>query len=90
MIVEHEIIEQIEEEPNGRSLAWVCDLARRLGKDDPLRVLEAMVEAGLISLTDERGRPLEPWECSEIWRSHEESRAVHVIATSDGSRSTHG
>ena len=61
MIVEHEIIEQIEDERNGRSLAWVCGLARQHGKDAPLRTLERMWREGYVVLYDDRGNVIASW-----------------------------
>ena len=84
MIVEHEIIEQIEDEPNGRALVWVCRLARQHGKDSPLRILEQMWRAGYVALHDDRGNPIASWQCEAIWRAGDESERVNVVATGSG------
>jgi hypothetical protein len=73
VIIEHEIIEQIEEEPNGRPLAWVCALARQLGRQMPLVMLEKMLRAGYLALHDDGGHQIAPWKCEEIWRSGQEA-----------------
>ncbi len=90
MIAEHEIIEQIEEEPQGRPLTWLCDLIRRLGGDDPLVVLQGMWRAGYVTLVDEIGQVLPHWRCEEVFRDRRESGSVRVVATSHGSGWVHG
>ena len=90
MIVEHEIIEQIEEEENGRPLAWSRDLIRGLGRADPLMVLQEMWRAGYVTLVDDTGRVLPPWRCEEVFREQGEWGPVRVVATSHGSRWVHG
>lgn len=90
MIIEHEIIEQIEEEPNGRPLAWVCALARQHGRTTPLLMLEQMWRAGSIALHDDEGQAIARWKCEEIWRLGQESGAANVVATDVGRRRVHG
>jgi hypothetical protein len=90
LIVEHEIIEQTETEPSGRSLAWVCDLIRGMGREDPLIVLRAMVGAGYLSFTDCSGCALPDWRFAELFRAGSASAAVRVHATPLGSRWVHG
>jgi hypothetical protein len=86
VIVEHEVIEQIEDEPEGRPLAWLCDLIRRLGRSDPLVVLQGMWRAGHVTLVDDTGRALPQWTCTELFRDQRESGPVRVVATSHRSR----
>jgi hypothetical protein len=85
VIVEHEVIEQIEEEAQGRRLDWVCALIRGLCDKDPLPVLQGMWRAGLVALVDDEGPPLRDWRCTELIRTCSESAAVHVVATGLGS-----
>ena len=89
MIIEHEVIEQAEEEPNGRGLLWICDLIRRLGREDPMVVVQAMVGAGYLTLADATGA-LPGWRCAEIFRVGSASDSIRVHATSLGSRWVHG
>jgi hypothetical protein len=81
---EHEVIEQIEDEAGGRSLPWVCDLLRRLGREQPLVVVRGMVQGGWLELADADG-PLPAWRVAELWRSGQEPDAVRVLATDAGS-----
>ncbi len=89
-VIEHEIIEQIEEEPQGRPLSWSCDYIRRLGRDDPLVVLQGMWRAGYVTLVDETGQVLPRWRCAELFREQRELGPVRVAVTSIGSRWVHG
>lgn len=89
MIIEHEVIEQTEDNPNGRALPWVCDLIRSLGRPDPLIVVQAMVRAGYLTLADSNGA-LPAWRCAELFRLGSASEAIRVHATSLGSRWVHG
>src|SRR5262245_25411509 len=84
MIIEHEIIEQIEEEPNGRPLDWVCALARQHGKKTPLLMLEQIWRAGYVALRDAEGPAIPRWKCEEIFRLGQESERANVVATSLG------
>lgn len=90
MIVEHEVLEQIEEEVIGRALTWVCNLIRGLGRDEPMSILKEMWRAGSIALHDDAGQPMPSWVCEEIWRVRDESRAAHVLATDLRSARVHG
>ncbi len=90
MIVEHEVIEQIEESADGRPLDWVCTLIRLLGKAAPLTVLEQMCRAGYITLADPCGDPLPVWRRERVWRDGDESLDVRVVATPLGSEWVHG
>lgn len=90
MIVEHEVIEQIEEEEHGRSLSWVCGLVRQLGRSDPMTVLQGMWQQGYLTLADEAGHEMPRWKCAESFRIRDESLAVRVLATDLGSRWVHG
>jgi hypothetical protein len=90
MIVEHEVIEQLEEEPIGRPIAWVCDLARRLGRSDPMTMLWRMWQAGYLAMADDAGHLLQTWQCDEIWRVRREAFDVRVVATPFGSEWVHG
>ena len=80
MIVEHEVIEQIEEEPNGRSIEWMCSFLRELGSTDPLVLLHNMWRAGYLAVDDESGLELKSWQCEPIWRGSEEVQP-RVVAT---------
>ena len=90
MIVEHEVIEQVEEEVRGRRLDWVCTLIRKLGRDDPFVVLRGMWRAGYVTLTDGAGEPLPNSRSAELFRDETESSPVHVLATTLGSERVHG
>lgn len=90
VIVENEVIEQIEDEPHGRSLAWVCSLIRTLGRDDPLIVLSGMWRGGKVLFADDSGNPVPSWRCHDVLRTGDEAAAFRVLATDVGSRSVHG
>jgi hypothetical protein len=89
VIVEHEVIEQIEGEQQGRLLSWVCSLIRTLGHDDTLSVLSAMWRAGKVLFADDSGNPIPSWRCHEVLRAGDESATFRVMATDVGSRSVH-
>jgi len=90
VIVEHEVIEQVEEEASGRTLDWVCALIRNLGRDDPFVVLGGMWRAGYVMLADDAGQPLPDWRSAELFREKTESSSVNVLATALGSERVHG
>lgn len=85
MIVEHEVIEQLEEEDLGRPFPWVCDLIRSLGSERPLTVLQGMWRKGHVALVSAEGLVLPRWRCEEILLRGGEGDAVQVAATSAGS-----
>ena len=90
MIVEHEVIEQTETQPDGRPLPWVCDLIRQLGRTDPMSVLKGMVMGEYLSLADTSGRSLPVWQCAELFRTGVECESIRVHATLLGSQWVHG
>lgn len=84
MIVEHELIEQIQDEEHGRSLQWVCDLLRDLGRSDPFLILDRMIGAEYLVLLDGDGRKLPPWRCAEVLRLRDPSASIRVACTPEG------
>ena len=91
MIIEHELLEQIEDHDPPRSLEWACSLLSSLGKSDPLAVLQAMQRAGLIELRGSDGSWLAPWQAQSVLRGESPwSRGCIVTATEVGSRRAHG
>lgn len=89
MIVEHEIIEQIENEPHGRSLAWCSRLAGRLGAREPRVTLRAMWRAGYLELREADGFVMQPWQVEQVWRVGELRDDIAVHATELGSTWAH-
>ena len=85
MILEHEIIEQIEEEPVGRSLEWCVEFATGLGCPEPWTTLRQMWRAGYIALADAEGQILPEWRIEEVWRAGVARSDVAVLATDLGS-----
>lgn len=83
-----EIIEQIEDEPRGRSLAWLCAFAASYGSD-PLRSIDTIRRTGHLAFVDERGHPLPAWQCEAIVRTRQHD-GVRVVATDEGSAWVHG
>ena len=90
MILEHEIIEQIEEESNGRPIVWVREFLVGLGANDPVLTLRQMWRAGYVQVVDETGQELKPWQCEEIWRGQTDTHHARLIATPLGSKWVHG
>ena len=90
MIVEHEVIEQIEENADGQPISWVCNLIRSLGRDDPLVVLQGMLRAGHLTLVRPGEGTCSEWECSELFRAMKEPLDIYVLATECGSTWVHG
>ena len=89
MIAEHEVIEQIEEEPLGRPLGWVCALLRSLGRDEPLLLIDGMLSGGYIRLLSSDSKPLPNWRWEQLLRTRVETADVLVAATDCGSRWVH-
>lgn len=90
MIIEHEIIEQIQDEPFGRPLDWCARFASELGARDPLATLRQRCRAGYLRLEDASGPPLPPWRLEEIWREGAARGDIAVFATDLGCRWVHG
>lgn len=90
MIVEHEVIEQIEDEPNGRPFPWICDLVRSLGLGQPFVLLQGMWRAGYVALVDQEGQALADWKCSDFFRARVESPEVQLVATTRGLELVYG
>ena len=89
MIVEHEVIEQVELQEHGRPLVWVCHLVRKMGRDDPITMLQQMWRAGYLAVVDSSGKQLRTWHCERLWRERDETAEAHVVATDLGSRWVH-
>lgn len=90
MIVENEVIEQIEGEPNGRSLPWICDLVRSFGQEEPLVILHGMWRAGYLVFVDKEGKAIPKWKCAEFFRERIESSEARVVCTERGLEVVHG
>lgn len=90
VIVEHEIIEQVEDEPRGRSIGWCAELAGQLGACDPLVTLREMCRAGHLQLVGTDGAVLQPWQAEQVWRVGDARRDIAVHATDLGSKFAHG
>jgi hypothetical protein len=89
MIVEHEVIEQIEEELNGWPIERVCQLLCDLGSSDPFVLLRNMWRAGYLVVVDDSGRELQAWQCEQIWRDRDEAKPARLVATPLGSEWVH-
>lgn len=90
MIVEHEVIEQIEDEPLGRDVAWICELIQSLGRDDPFQVLRGMWQAGYVQFVDREAHALPKWKCAAFFRNGILSCEMNVVATRKGGEWVHG
>lgn len=90
VIAEVELIEQIEDEMAGRSVAWVCELLVSLGKGSPFDVLDAMWEARYIDFIDGEGAAVPRWRCEEVLRLQEPSVLCNVVSTEQGSEWARG
>jgi hypothetical protein len=90
LIIEIEIIEQIEDEAFGRSVDWVCDLIRSLGRDDPFVVLQGMWRSGYIDLADGDGESEPQWKSEELLRNQVPTDRIRVFATQKGLDWVHG
>ena len=77
MIVEHEVIEQIEEDEHGWSLDRVCALIRSHGKD-PFDVLDGMWRARLVVFRDSQGDALPDYRCNAVLRAGDEQEQIRV------------
>ena len=83
MIVEHEVIEQIGDDPNGWLLSRVCDLIESLGKE-PFLVLRGMYAEELIAFMDKDGKSLLEYRSAEILRNGERVESVWVASIYEG------
>ena len=90
MILEHEVIEQIQHESNGRPIEWVRQLLTDLGAGEPTLVLREMWRAGYLKVVDDKGQEFKPWQCEEIWRGQSNADHARLIATPLGSEWAHG
>ena len=90
MILEHDVIEQIEEDPLGKTFTWVGALIRSLSEKDPFTVLHRMWRAGYIEFVTDDGETIPPWRTAQIFGSKAEHQAVRIVATYRGSRWVHG
>lgn len=91
VIIEHELLEQIEDQAPPRSLEWACLLLASLGKTDPLAVLRAMHHDGLIDLRGADGAVLAAWQARSVLRGQSQcERSCSITATKVGSRRAHG
>ena len=90
MILEHEVIEQIQDEVNGRPIEWVRQLLTDLGSGEPILVLREMWRAGYLKVVDDKGQELKPWQCEEIWRGQSNADHARLIATPLGAEWVHG
>ena len=84
VILQHEIIEQIADEPTGRPVGWVCDLLRGLGASDPWPLLRGMWLQGYIAVVDGAGKPVQAWRCEQVWRARSEPPELRITATDRG------
>lgn len=82
MIVEHEVITFVADEP--RSLAAVHGLIAELGRPEPMEVVRGLVRAGWVELCDPEGSALANWESAEVLRSCGARNDVFVLSTRAG------
>lgn len=82
--VEQEIVTHVADEPNGRTITWLCRFARSHGCDEPMIVLRKMERAGFLVLVDADGQPLPEWRCEEVWRIGNEESSVCIVARDAG------
>ncbi|HJU74237.1 MAG TPA: hypothetical protein VJ717_10865 [Gemmatimonadaceae bacterium] len=90
MILEHEVIEQIEDEANGRAIEWVRNLLSDLGAGEPFLIIREMWRAGYLTVVDETGREVPRWQCEEMWRGQREPHDAYLVATALGVKWVHG
>ena len=90
VILEHEVIEQIEDQTTGRPIEWVRQHLATLGAGEPFLILREMWRAGYLKVVDDQGQELKPWQCEEIWRGRSNADHARLIATSLGSEWIHG
>jgi hypothetical protein len=88
--IEVEIIEQVADEPFGRSVAWLCNLMDSLGHRDPFVALHGMWRKGYLSFADAERKQLPPWRCEQILRDHVRDGQVTVLATERGLQWVYG
>lgn len=81
MIVEHDLIEQIADEPHGRSLAWCTELLGQFGAREPWITIRQMYRAGHLRFTHADGTVLQPWQAEQVWRAGEPREDIAVHAT---------
>ena len=84
MIIEIEVIEQIEDEPVGRSVNWVRDFMKSLGHHDPFVALGGMWRGGYLSFASPDGTPLPKWRCEQVLRDRVLGDGTRLLATDKG------
>ena len=83
-IPEFEVIEQIMDEPRGRSVRWLMQLDSKMPRARWLQLLEGMWKSGKVALNDAAGRPLTHWEAAAFFRASGEGEPTWVVATEAG------
>ena len=83
-ISEWEIIEQVMDEPLGRSVGWLQGIAASSDSSLLFRLLNGMWQSGKISFADSNGRTMADWEVTAFLRGGTSCDNTHVIATDDG------
>lgn len=88
--MEVEVIEQIKDEPLGRSAGWVCDFLNSLGHSEPFVVLHGMWRGGYLLLADAGGKQLPRWQSEQILRDGVQDSEAQLLATNKGAKWAHG
>lgn len=85
MIVQHEIIEQVMDEPLGHSVVVISRLLDEMGRD-AVDTLDSMRRAGLVDLVDVDGLQAPEW-LLDAWADRRDSgEGLRVVATEAGLR----
>jgi hypothetical protein len=81
MILEIEIIEQIADQPQGRSFEWLREFIRSNESRDPNTILMGMWKAGKIEVRDNENHPYDQWKIEELFRNNAFTGSERVTAT---------
>ena len=77
MIIEHELLEQIADEPIGWSLARALEFVA--GHKEPWTVIVALYRDGYVNLYDHAGEPLPTWRIDALFRQRDLALGTDVF-----------
>ncbi len=90
MQFEHEIIEDVMDEPIGLSVARIHSHLPQLPLADFLLLVQGMAGSRKIRLVDSKGLPLEQWKVAEFFRAGSTNEDVRITATPFGLKYVYG
>lgn len=84
MIPEHEIIEQLMDEPDGRPVEKLLGALAPRSSEEVTRILKGLWRAGKVALASPVGALLADWESAALFRAESLPVVIRVLATERG------